>query len=113
MSSFKEHSKKYGENFSIFSKDTNLDNFYYLDYLGYILSFLYKSESKRLDIQKTIEQKYAITKDIITGLNKLVTEEDPEDLAKKMIDFFIEKKISNEDFIKINKMLKESPESFT
>ncbi|WP_419777752.1 hypothetical protein [Malaciobacter marinus] len=112
MASFKEHSEKYGKNFNIFSKD-KLDNLYYLDYLGYILSFLHKSENKRLDIQKRIEEKYAITEDIITGLNKLVIEEGAKDLSEKIIDYITKKKVSEQDFIKINKMLKESSEILT
>lgn len=57
MSYFEKHSKMYGENFSIFSKDT--DNFYYLNYLGFMLAILRRSENpnnKRNSFPKEIAE---------------------------------------------------------
>lgn len=112
MSCFKKYSQEYKENFSIFPKDVKKDNLYYLDYLGFILSFLYKSENKRLNIQKAMEEKYAINKDIIVGLNNLVTEQCSESLSENLKTFFNNESISGKDSIKIINMLKESSETF-
>lgn len=83
MSYFETHSKRYGENFSIFSKDT--DDFYYLNYLGFMLAILRRSENpnnKRNSFPKEIAEFISknnidlngetknITTDIYNALNK-------------------------------------------
>jgi len=106
MSSFLTHSKKYSENFSIFKKDK--DNFYYLDYLGYMLSFLNKSERNRLSIQNELEDKYSINEELIKKLQKLPFSNKLNENINILQKFFKENNISDEKSKKISELLKDS-----
>jgi len=108
MSYFEKHSKKYGKNFSIFYKDTQNDDFYYLDYLGFILSFMNKSENQRLNIQDEFKDKYGMSKDIIEGLKLLLKEKYSEDFQKKTFKFLQKHKLSQKDIKKLTTMIKNS-----
>jgi len=71
MSYFEKHSKRYGENFSIFSKDT--DDFYYLNYLGFMLAILRRSENpnnKRNSFPKEIAEFISKNNIDLTGETK-------------------------------------------
>ncbi len=71
MSYFDKHSKEYGKEFTIFSKDTHIDDYFYLDYLGFILAFLNKSENTRLSNQNFDEKIHEIETIKSTTINTL------------------------------------------
>lgn len=106
MEFFLNHSKNYSENFSIFKKDK--DDFYYLDYLGYILSFLNKSESYRTSIQNELESKYFINEELIQKLQKLPFNNKFEENIYILQKFFNKNNISDEKSKKILELLKDS-----
>ncbi|WP_417333748.1 hypothetical protein [Halarcobacter sp.] len=106
MEFFLNHSKNYSENFSIFKKDK--DNFYYLDYLGYMLSFLNKSERNRLNIQNELEDKYSINEELIQKLQKLPLNNSIVNNKTVLENFFIENNISVEKAKKIFASLKDT-----
>jgi len=105
MSYFDEHSKNQKDGFSIFCKDT--DDFYYLNYLGFMLSFLHKSENKRVELQYELETKYGITLNFIEDFQEIRKDKESEDFNKKLVILMIENNIDMKLLQNSNEIIKE------
>ncbi len=94
---FEKHSKMYGENFSIFFKDT--DNFYYLNYLGFMLAILRRSENpnnKRNSFPKEIAEFISKNNIDLNGETKNTTIKTLENF-KKVIQKNLKEQSSNDN----------------
>ena len=99
MSYFKMHGKPYGNDFSIFIKDTNRDDLYYLDYLGFIVSFMNRSEKRKQTIQD--ELKKNTNKEAVEKIENLLQEKNQEEYIKLMKLITLEDKILESTVLEI------------
>jgi len=102
MLSLKKHSKVYG---NILSKDTDRDDFYYLNYLSFMLELLNKSEKQRVKVQNEIEERYGINENIIQDFQELLKDKDSSDFISRLDTF--NNSITAEQQSKLNQLLKE------
>ena len=105
MSFLDKDSKKYGEDFSIFLKDT--DDFFYLNYLGFMLAILRRSENDRQNMHKYYKDNYGVTQNIIEGLQELNKYKEPKEFDKELSIFIKKNNLSEKELSKLISYLKE------
>jgi len=105
MSFFEKHSKNQKDDFSIFCKDN--DGLYYLNYFGFMLSFLDKSENKRIELQNTLESKYGITFNFIKDFQEIIKDKESENFNRKLANLIIEHNIDIKVVQESNEIIKE------
>jgi hypothetical protein len=105
MSYFDKHSKNQKDGFSIFCKD--VDGFYYLNYFGFMLSLLYKSEHKRIELQHELESKYGITFNFIKDFQEIINDKESEIFRSKLEDLILKYNIDIKVFQDSSGVIKE------
>ena len=108
MTWFDRQSQPYGNNFSIFCKDTNKDDLYYLDYLGYTLVLLNRGEKMRSDILKEAKEKYSISEETLMGIFNIIKDTNEENFREDLSKYYAKSKFGKEDIKIVEKMLSES-----
>lgn len=105
MSYFDKHSKNQKDDFSIFCKDD--DGFYYLNYFGFMLSLLYKSENKRIELQHELESKYGITFNFIKDFQEIINDKESEIFNSKLANLILKYNIDIKVFQDSSGVIKE------